>query len=114
MIVGAPGSRSSPQRSAWLAKRVGVHLNQIGKYEHAASRPSADALKRLADVFEVSLDYLAFDDRDESRRVNIADVELLERLAAVDKLSAEDRDTIKAVIDSFLLKNEFQRLAGAG
>ena len=41
-----------------LAKRVGVHQNHIGRYERGSSRPSGDALKRLADALGVSIDYL--------------------------------------------------------
>jgi len=95
---------------AQLAKKIETHPKQISGYERGVHVPSTEMLIRIATVFGVSLDYLAFDDRDEARRVDLADIELIERLEALDKLSAKDRETIKAVIDSFILKNEFQRL----
>ena len=66
----------------------------------------------MARLFEVSLDYLAFDDRDDFRGVDIADLELLQKLQAVDKLSDEDKTTVKAVLDTFILKSKFQELVG--
>ena len=72
------------------------------------------ALIKIAKAFNVSLDYLALDEHVE-RRTAIADRELVERLEAIDKLSEADKATVKAVLDTFIVKSRFQRLAaGAG
>lgn len=42
-----------------LAKQIGVVPSAVGKYERTpASYPSVDALIKIADYFDVSLDYL--------------------------------------------------------
>jgi transcriptional regulator with XRE-family HTH domain len=41
-----------------LAKRCYVHVNMIFRYESGMSTPSTDVLCKLADVFDVSVDYL--------------------------------------------------------
>lgn len=70
-------------------------------------------LIRIAELLDVSLDFLAFDDRpDVGARSLIADRELVEKLSAIDRLSERDKETVKAVLDTFILKNRFQRLAG--
>lgn len=65
----------------------------------------------MAKAFDCSQDYLAVEDRDEARNGGqIADRELLEKVQLVDKLPENDKD-VKAVLDSFILENRFQRLA---
>lgn len=97
-----------------LARALEVHQKQISGYERGVHVPSTDVLIRLAEVFDVSLDYLALNGRTGVRGAEIADRELLEKLQAIDKLSEEDRATVKAVLDTFMLKGRFQELAAAG
>ena len=78
-----------------------------------AHTPGTDLLIRIAELFNVSLDFLAFDNRADVRRVQVADRELLQKLEDLDKLSEADRATVKAVLDTFILKRQLQRLAGA-
>ncbi len=73
--------------------------------------PSTDLLIRVADLFNVSLDYLAFEDRDDSQQVQIADRDLLQKMKAIDQLTDADRNTVKAVLGTFIIKNQFQQLA---
>ena len=54
---------------------------------------------------------MAFEDRIATRHVEIADLELLEKLQEIDKLPEEDKQTVKNVLDTFILKSRFQRLA---
>jgi len=42
-----------------IAERIGVKTQAVNDYEHERSVPSFDVLIRLADVLQVSLDYLA-------------------------------------------------------
>jgi transcriptional regulator with XRE-family HTH domain len=96
-----------------LARRLEVHPKQVSGWERSAHVPSTDVLIRIAEVLGVSLDYLAFENRAANRHVDIADLELLQKLQEIDKLSEEDRETVKAVLDTFILKSRFQRLAVA-
>ena len=41
-----------------LSKKSGVSREMIGKYERMEAVPSIEAAKKIADAFEVSLDYL--------------------------------------------------------
>lgn len=95
-----------------LAQKLGVHQKQISGYERDVHTPSTEVLIRIAELFDVSLDFLAFDDRPDTLASSlIADRELIEKLAAIDRLSEHDKETVKAVLDTFILKNRFQRLA---
>jgi transcriptional regulator with XRE-family HTH domain len=94
-----------------LAQKLKVHQKQISGYERGVHLPSTDLLIRIAALFNVSLDYLAFDNREDVRRVQIGDRDLLQKLEELDKFSEQDKATIKAVLDTFILKNRFQKLA---
>lgn len=96
---------------AQFALKLKVHQKQISGYERNVHVPSTDLLIRVADLFNVSLDYLAFEDRDDSQQIQIADRDLLQKMEAIDQLTDADRSTIKAVLDTFIIKNQFQQLA---
>ena len=94
-----------------FAQRLKVHQKQISGYERDVHVPSTELLIRMADLFNVSLDYLAFDNGEDLQQVQIADRDLLQKLEAIDRLADADRTTVKAVLDTFILKNWFQQLA---
>ncbi|NJD06121.1 MAG: helix-turn-helix transcriptional regulator [Methylococcaceae bacterium] len=97
---------------AQLAQRLDVHQKQVSGYERNVHVPSVEVLIRLAELLDVSLDYLAFEDREDTRSASqIADRDLLRKMEEVDKLPEADKTTIKAVLDSFILKSRFQQLA---
>jgi len=97
-----------------LANKLEVHQKQISGYERGIHLPSAELLVRISELFDVSLDYLVMDRNEEKERFPIADRELLQRLQELDHLPEGDKDTIKAVLDSFLFKHRFKQLASSG
>lgn len=115
MTLGERIKRLRQERNwsqAQLAQRLDIHQKQVSGYERNVHVPSVEVLIRLAELLDVSLDYLAFDDREEARNTSqIADLDLLRKMEAVDKLPEADKITIKAVLDSFILKSRFQQLA---
>ena len=68
-----------------LAQKMGIHQKQVSAYERGRNVPSTDVLIKLADIFDVSLDYLAFEAEGQSAKVNIKDRELLRRFEEIDK-----------------------------
>ena len=107
--------RELRQRRRWsqreLAGKVGVQQKQISAYERDVNVPSGEIFVAIADAFEVSLDYLARRAPNGGQRVNIADRDLVECLEKIDKLPEQDKVIIKGVLDTFIVKGRFQRLA---
>jgi len=106
------------QERGWSQAQFGgkldVHQKQISGYERDVHVPNTALLIRIAELFNVSLDFLAFEDRENTRGgAQIADRDLLEKLEAIDRLPERDKDTVKEILDTFILKHRFQRLAGA-
>ena len=96
-----------------LSKKVGIHQKQISAYERGRNVPSTDILIKLAEVFNVTLDYLAFEVKGQPAKLNIRDRELLRRFEVLDKLSDNEKNLAKEMLDLIILKNRFQELAGA-
>jgi transcriptional regulator with XRE-family HTH domain len=95
---------------AELAQRVGsTDARQISRYENGRITPSLDAVARLAQALDVSLDYLVFDDQPR-RPLHVDDHGLAERLAALAELNAEDRASLLSVLDALLTRTRVRAL----
>lgn len=103
---------------AELGEKVSIHQKQISSYERGVNIPSTEILIKLAEIFDVTLDYLAFDNSrtnsNSSSSGNIQDRELLRRFEAVDALNEKERSLAKDMLDLLVLKSRFQALAGVG
>ena len=93
-----------------LAKLVGIHYTQIGRYEKKGAQPSADILSRLANALEVSSDFLTNGTSDDLAESSLADKELLNHFKAIEKMSDEDKNVIKKLIDAFITKAKLKQL----
>ncbi|MFL0095019.1 helix-turn-helix domain-containing protein [Tenacibaculum maritimum] len=80
-----------------LAKKVNASREAIGKYERNEASPSVDTAKNIADIFEVSLDYLVGDVLKPS-----FDKRMTDRLQDFELLSEEDKSHLFALLDAFL------------
>ena len=93
-------------KQADLAEKLEVSQKQISSYETGYSTPPTDVLIRLAEVFEVSLDYLAFEVQGQSAKINVKDRELLRRFEALDNFSESEKNLVKEVIDLVITKHQ--------
>lgn len=84
-----------------LSDAIGIHVQQVKRYEAGTSLPTADALKRLAVVLHVTSDFLLFEP---DEREPEDDMKL--RFEAVAAMSDEDREVIKAVLDAMIIKRQ--------
>ena len=96
---------------AQLANQLKVHQKQISGYERNLHVPKTGVIIKMARLFNISLDYLVLDENDSLPAVKIGDRNLLQRVEEIDRLSEHDKNTIKEILDAFILKNQFQRLA---
>ena len=69
----------------------------VGKYERKETVPSVGTAKSIADVFDVSLNYLVGDALKSS-----FDKRMVERLQDFELLTEEDKKHLFALLDAFL------------
>lgn len=92
-----------------VAMKIGVDLQRISKYERGVLHPTTELALKLADLFEVSLDYLL---RNEANMAvnKINNTELLKQMERADKLPTEKQKTLIAVLDAFIKQQKLEEL----
>jgi len=80
-----------------LAKASKASREAVGKYERNEAIPSVETAKNIADVLEVTLDFLV----DETASASY-DKETVKRINGIQELNEEDKKTIFSVIDAFI------------
>jgi transcriptional regulator with XRE-family HTH domain len=93
-----------------LSKAIAIHSKHISRYENNKATPSPDTLKKMADVFGVSTDYLLQDNVPRDEKIKINDPELLHQFEMIGRLSKEDQTTIKNVIKAIIMKNQMEKV----
>jgi len=87
-----------------LATQLAIHKNVLGRYERNEVLPSIEIARRIAEILDVSLDYLS----------GKADVQMdkitCERILEVSKFDETDREHIFSVIDAFIAKRKIQSI----
>lgn len=79
-----------------LAKKVGVHPNVIGRYERGEAKPTIDVATKMADVFNVTVDYLV------GKTDMLIDDDILSQLTTIQKLPEEEKDRILFTLEALL------------
>ncbi len=91
-----------------MADKIGLHVNQVRRYEAGNAQPSLEALKKIAVAMSVTIDSLAFADNERG-----PDDELKLQFEAVSRMSPEDRQAIKALLDGMIIKHQTQQMMGS-
>ena len=93
-----------------LAQQIETDGRQISRYENGHITPSVEVLVKLAEAFDVSIDYLLLDHAPR-RPLRLEDREFVERLEGVQQLSEEDRASLLHILDALLAKNRIKSFA---
>jgi transcriptional regulator with XRE-family HTH domain len=94
---------------AELAERVAADPAQISRYEGGRITPSAEAVVKMAEAFDVSCDYLLVDDAPR-RAFRSSDDVLGDRLSVLSELSEEDLAALLNVLDALVAKTRMKAL----
>jgi transcriptional regulator with XRE-family HTH domain len=83
-----------------VADQVGLHVNQIKRYEAGSAQPSLEGLKKLARAFSVSTDWLLFEDAERG-----PDEDLRLQFEAMNQLTPEEKEVARQVLEGLLIKH---------
>jgi transcriptional regulator with XRE-family HTH domain len=103
--------KSNNLSQAQLATKIEVSLTQLQRYENKGVQPPADILKKLADTFNTSIDFLVYGDAEQKAQQSIKDNDLLSQFKAVEELDNKDKSTIKDIIDAFIKRSKLKNIA---
>ena len=99
---------------AELAEKLGVHTTHISRLETGKYTPSLELLKKVAELFEATTDYLLYEDMDSTDPLNLADKTLYERMKLIESLDDKDQEIILGVVDAFLTKQRMWNVLNRG
>jgi transcriptional regulator with XRE-family HTH domain len=94
-----------------LGNLIGIHYSQIGRYENKGALPSSDILNKMANILEVSSDFLMNGTKENFADNSLTDKELLNQFKKVELFSDSDKNVIKTLLDAFITKKQIQQLA---
>lgn len=89
--------KSKNWSQAELASKTDISQVMIGKYERGDATPSIDVAKKIADAFEVSLDYLI----GEGQNVTF-DKKIIERIKNIQNLDDNTQSILFNLIDTYI------------
>ncbi|UKS25059.1 helix-turn-helix domain-containing protein [Paenibacillus sp. HWE-109] len=80
-----------------LATKLGIARTTYSGYENGAREPDLETLKRIADYFDVTLDYLL--NGEESKKVILTDTIKIRLNEEFDKLTKEEQENLLTFIE---------------
>lgn len=92
-----------------LSERVGVHVQQLKRYEAGSSQPTLDVIRNMAVALGITSDQLLFGEDQRG-----PDEELRLQFEAVSRFSAEEKKVIRSLLDSMILTHEARRWSSGG
>jgi transcriptional regulator with XRE-family HTH domain len=84
-----------------MADAVGIHITQVKRYESGETQPSLDILKKIATAFNVTTDWLIFEDGEREPKD-----ELKLKFEAVTQMDSAERQAVDALLDAMILKHQ--------
>ena len=92
-----------------VAMKIGVDMQRISKYERGVLFPTTELALKLADLFEVSLDYMLRNEENmASNRIKNPDI--LKQLEAIDNLPEEKQKNVVALLEAFIKQQKLEEL----
>jgi len=91
-----------------LSEKAGIGIAQMRRYESGKSSPTLEVIKNIAKTLAVSTDELIFDENERVAAAKILDRKLLEQFELVSKLSTHDKEAVKTILDSMILKSRLE------
>jgi len=96
---------------AELAAKIGSDARQVSRYENGKVAPSLEAAVRIAETFNITLDYLLIPDAPR-RPLRSPGGPIDAKLADLAQLTDDERATILAVIDAITTKARLRLITG--
>lgn len=95
-----------------FGEKIDIHVQTIGVYEKDETIPSALVLKKMAEVFGVTSDFLLFGET-EGGAAKIKNKELLKRVELIDRLNPGSLKTVFDVMDLVIRDQQVKDLSKA-
>lgn len=96
-----------------LAKKIGVGIAQMRRYEKGSSSPTLEVIKNMARALGVPSDELIFDENEGVACARIFDKRLLEQFEMLSRMNPHDKEAIMTIIEGMIIKNKIEEIIPA-
>jgi len=96
-----------------MAKKIGVGIAQMKRYEKGTSSPTLEVIKNMAKTLGVSSDELIFEENEGVASTRILDSKLLEQFEMLSKINPHDKEAVMTVMESIIIKNKIEEVMPA-
>ncbi len=95
---------------AELAEKIETDEHMISRYENNRVVPSAEVIIKIAQVFDVSTDYILLENAPK-KLFKLDTPEMTKRLQEIESLNERDKDSLFNILDALLMKSKFRNMA---
>ena len=95
-----------------LSEKIGLSSRYIGKTEAGMLKPSMETFRKLANFFQVPVEYLVSESEGSNSlaTVPIRNKSLLEAFMEVDQMNDKDQELVLGLIDAVIMRNKMKAL----
>ena len=93
-----------------MAKKAGVGIAQLRRYEGGKSSPTLEVIKNIAISLGVTTDDLIFDEGEGAVPGKVLDRKLLEHFELISKMNPRDKEALKTILESMILKSRLEEI----
>ncbi len=90
-----------------LAKEINIDLRQISLYENDKNLPSIETVIKIAQVFNISIDYLLIDDYPR-RPLHYKDNATVEKFNYMEILTEREKNAVFVILEELAYKNKIK------
>ena len=85
-----------------LTAKIKISKAQMNRYINHGVNPPSDVLKKMADVFGTTVDYLVSGATDEKAKASLKNAKVLEQYRELDALPEGEKNTILKVVNALI------------
>ena len=89
-----------------FSQKLNIRFGQLNKYESGLNAPPLEILIQMAEVFNVTTDFLLTGDSQDDTPIH--NTRLLERFRAIQNFNHEDQDAVIKLIDAMIVKHKVE------
>ena len=93
---------------AQVAEMMGVHFAQVSRYERGETKPNSEAMTKLAQALDTTVDFLVSGASDDFIQNAGLDKEIISRFKQIQNLSQENKKTVLSFLDAFIAKERIE------
>jgi len=93
-----------------LAQHLNIAKSILWKYEKDQAIPSAEIIRRIASFFNISTDYLLFDESEKENITKISDKRLLRQFEEIDTMDDKIKEHVRFFLELTINANKIKQM----